>query len=90
MITKNVIVCGDSMIQSISVLKNVHIVRYTEKQLHIMSKQEINIGDLVSLPVYMDDLTYTVLEKRYDDKLGVMLYRLDDSIWYEEKYLMKQ
>jgi hypothetical protein len=55
-----------------------------------MIKQEINIGDLVSLPVYMDDLTYTVLEKRYDDKLGVMLYRLDDSIWYEEKYLMKQ
>lgn len=87
----NVIVCGDSMIQSISVLKNVHIVQYiTEKQLHIMIKQEINIGDLVSLPVYMDDLTYTVLEKRYDDKLGVMLYRLDDSIWYEEKYLMKQ
>ena len=87
----NVIVCGDSMIQSISVLKNVHIVQYiTEKQLHIMIKQEINIGDLVSLPVYMDDLTYTVLEKRYDDKLGVMLYRLDDTIWYEEKYLMKQ
>ena len=55
-----------------------------------MSKQEINIGDLVSLPVYMDDLTYTVLEKRYDDKLEVMLYRLDDSIWYEEKYLIKQ
>ena len=86
----NVIVCGDSMIQSILVLKNVHIVRYTEKRLHIMIKQEINIGDLVSLPVYMDDLTYTVLEKRYDDKLGVMLYRLDDSIWYEEKYLIKQ
>ena len=88
--TTNVIVCGDSMIQSIFCLKNVHIVRYTEKRLHIMIKQEINIGDQVSLPVYMDDLTYTVLEKRYDDKLGVMLYRLDDSIWYEEKYLMKQ
>ncbi len=86
----NVIVCGDIMIPSILVLTNVHIVQYIEKQLHIMSKQEINIGDLVSLPVYMDDLTYTVLEKRYDDKLEVMLYRLDDSIWYEEKYLIKQ
>jgi len=88
--TVNVIVCGDIMIPSILVLTNVHIVQYIEKQLHIMSKQEINIGDLVSLPVYMDDLTYTVLEKRYDDKLEVMLYRLDDSIWYEEKYLIKQ
>ena len=88
--TVNVIAYGDTMIPSILALTNVHIVQYTEKQLHIMSKQEINIGDLVSLPVYMDDLTYTVLEKRYDDKLGVMLYRLDDSIWYEEKYLMKQ
>lgn len=88
--TVNVIVCGDTMIPSILALTNVHIVQYIEKQLHIMSKQEINIGDLVSLPVYMDDLTYTVLEKRYDEKLGVMLYRLDDSIWYEEKYLMKQ
>ena len=86
----NVIAYGDTMIPSILALTNVHIVQYTEKQLHIMSKQEINIGDLVSLPIYVDDLTYTVLEKRYDDKLGVMLYRLDDSIWYEEKYLMKQ
>lgn len=87
----NVIAYVDTMIPSILALTNVHIVLYTEeKQLHIMSKQEINIGDLVSLPVYMDDLTYTVLEKRFDEHLGVMLYRLDDSIWYEEKYLMKQ
>ena len=86
----NVIAYGDTMIPSILALTNVHIVQYTEKQLHIMIKQEINIGDLVSLPIYVDDLTYTVIEKRYDDKLGVMLYRLDDTIWYEEKYLMKQ
>ena len=88
--TVNVIAYGDTMIPSILALTNVHIVQYTEKQLHIMIKQEINIGDIVSLPIYMDDLTYTVIEKRYDDKLGVMLYRLDDTIWYEEKYLMKQ
>ena len=88
--TVNVIAYGDTMIPSILALTNVHIVQYTEKQLHIMIKQEINIGDLVSLPIYVDDLTYTVIEKRYDDKLGVMLYRLDDTIWYEEKYLMKQ
>lgn len=53
-----------------------------------MSKFEV--GDLVSLPVYMDDLTYTILETMYDEKSGVMLYKLDDSIWYEEKYLIKQ
>ena len=84
----NVIVCGDSMIPSILVLTNVHIVRYTEKQLHIMSKQEINIGDLVSLPIYVDDLTYVVENIRMDG--DVKLFKLDDGIWYEEKYLMKQ
>jgi hypothetical protein len=61
LITVNVIAYGDTMIPSILVLTNVHIVLYTEKWLHIMSKQEINIGDQVSLPMYMDDLTYTVL-----------------------------
>ena len=86
--TMNVIVCGDSMIPSILVLTNVHIVRYTEKQLHIMSKQEINIGDLVSLPIYVDDLTYVVENIRMDG--DVKLFKLDDGIWYEEKYLMKQ
>lgn len=55
-----------------------------------MSKQEINIGDLVSLPMYMDDLTYVVEDIRIDDDGVTRLYKLDDTIWYEEKYLMKQ
>ena len=53
-----------------------------------MSKQEINIGDLVSLPIYVDDLTYVVENIRMDG--DVKLFKLDDGIWYEEKYLMKQ
>lgn len=86
----NVIVYGDTLIPSILALTNVHIVQHTEKQLHIMSKQEINIGDLVSLPMYMDDLTYVVEDIRMDDDGVTKLYQLDDTIWYEEKYLMKQ
>ena len=84
----NVIVCGDTMIPSILVLTNVHIVQYIEKQLHIMIKQEINIGDLVSLPIYVDDLTYVVENIRMEG--DVKLFKLDDGIWYEEKYLLKQ
>ena len=51
-----------------------------------MSKQEINIGDLVSLPIYVDDLTYTVLEKRYDViKPGLFGFKIGHHIIFYKK-----
>lgn len=54
-----------------------------------MSKQTYRIGELVALPAYMDDLTYTIVDTRVDESTGVTLFRLDDGIWYEERYLIK-